>query len=176
MRYEVINMLCEPSLLSLNSTRLLLAICAMRSSGLGQKCPHCCRLHMLRQWGLQQWGLCDEYILATVHCMTLYIYSLLYPIRAFPSEGRTSWVRRYCSLKVSTLLPSIRWFSYVMPRPPRISHNLDELGQYERPADRRKQRVGKLQLSFDSRISNSPSHDVCGKPKVCFGYLKHLLS
>jgi hypothetical protein len=26
------------------------------------------------------------------------MYSLLIPIRAFPSEGRTSWVRRYCNL------------------------------------------------------------------------------
>jgi hypothetical protein len=31
---------------------------------------------------------CDEYILATIHCMTLYMYSLLIPIRAFPSDGR----------------------------------------------------------------------------------------
>jgi hypothetical protein len=30
--------------------------------------------------------------------MTLYIYSLLIPIRAFPSEGRTTWVRRYSNL------------------------------------------------------------------------------
>jgi hypothetical protein len=29
--------------------------------------------------------------------MTLYKYSLLNPIRAFPSEGRTTWVRRYCN-------------------------------------------------------------------------------
>jgi hypothetical protein len=30
--------------------------------------------------------------------MTLYIYSLLNPIRAFPSDGRTTWVRRYCNI------------------------------------------------------------------------------
>jgi hypothetical protein len=28
--------------------------------------------------------------------MTLYMYWLLIPIRAFPSKGRTAWVRRYC--------------------------------------------------------------------------------
>jgi hypothetical protein len=38
---------------------------------------------------------CDEYSHATVHCWTLYKYSLLIPIRAFPSDGRTTWVRRY---------------------------------------------------------------------------------
>jgi hypothetical protein len=38
---------------------------------------------------------CDEYNHAKVHCMTLYKYSLLIPIRAFPSEGRTTWVGRY---------------------------------------------------------------------------------
>jgi hypothetical protein len=30
--------------------------------------------------------------------MTLYKYSLLIPIRAFPSEGRTTRVRRYCNI------------------------------------------------------------------------------
>jgi hypothetical protein len=43
----------------------------------------------------------DEYSLATVHCMTLYRYSLLIPIRAIPSDGRThvgTWVRRYCNI------------------------------------------------------------------------------
>jgi hypothetical protein len=38
--------------------------------------------------------ICDDYSLATVHCRTLYMYSLLIPIRAFPSEGRSTWVRR----------------------------------------------------------------------------------
>jgi hypothetical protein len=32
---------------------------------------------------------CDEYNPATVHCRTLYMYSLLIPIRAFSSDGRT---------------------------------------------------------------------------------------
>jgi hypothetical protein len=32
--------------------------------------------------------LCDEYSPATVHCNTMHKYSLLIPIRAFPSEGR----------------------------------------------------------------------------------------
>jgi hypothetical protein len=41
---------------------------------------------------------CDEYSPATVHCKTLYMYSLLIPIRAFPSEGRTTWVRHYCNI------------------------------------------------------------------------------
>jgi hypothetical protein len=41
---------------------------------------------------------CDEYSLATVHCKTLYMYSLLIPIRAFPSDGRTTWVRRYWNI------------------------------------------------------------------------------
>jgi hypothetical protein len=35
--------------------------------------------------------------------MTLYKYSLLIPIRAFPSEGRTAWVRRYCNLAMRVL-------------------------------------------------------------------------
>jgi hypothetical protein len=26
------------------------------------------------------------------------MYSLLIPIRAFPSDGRTTWVRRYCNI------------------------------------------------------------------------------
>jgi hypothetical protein len=43
-------------------------------------------------------GECDEYIHATIHCMTLYMYSLLIPIRGFPSDGRTTWVRRYCNI------------------------------------------------------------------------------
>jgi hypothetical protein len=30
--------------------------------------------------------------------MTLYMYSLLITIRAFPLEGRTTWVRRYYNL------------------------------------------------------------------------------
>jgi hypothetical protein len=42
--------------------------------------------------------MCDEYSLATVHCRTLYMYSLLILIRAFPSDGRTTWVRRYCNV------------------------------------------------------------------------------
>jgi hypothetical protein len=41
---------------------------------------------------------CDEYIHAIVHYITLYNYSLLITIRAFPSEGRTMWVRRYCNI------------------------------------------------------------------------------
>jgi hypothetical protein len=41
---------------------------------------------------------CDQYSHATVHCMTLYMYSLLIIIRAFPSEGRTTWVRRYYNI------------------------------------------------------------------------------
>jgi hypothetical protein len=43
-------------------------------------------------------GFCDEYIPTTIHCMTLYRYSLLIPISAFPSEGRTTWVRRYSNV------------------------------------------------------------------------------
>jgi hypothetical protein len=39
---------------------------------------------------------CDEYILATIHYMILYMDLLLIPIRVVPSEGRTTWVRRYC--------------------------------------------------------------------------------
>jgi hypothetical protein len=31
--------------------------------------------------------------------MKLYMYSLLIPIRAFPSDGRTTWVRRYCNIR-----------------------------------------------------------------------------
>jgi hypothetical protein len=42
--------------------------------------------------------MCDECDPATIHRKTVYMYSLLFPIRAFPSEGRTSWVRRYCNL------------------------------------------------------------------------------
>jgi hypothetical protein len=38
---------------------------------------------------------CDEYNPATIHCTALYKYSILILIRAFPSEGRTTWVRRY---------------------------------------------------------------------------------
>jgi hypothetical protein len=34
-------------------------------------------------------GLCDEYSHATLHYMTLYKYSLLIPIRAFPTDGRS---------------------------------------------------------------------------------------
>jgi hypothetical protein len=41
---------------------------------------------------------CDEYNHATLHCMTLYMYSLLIPIRTFPSDGRTTWVRRYSDI------------------------------------------------------------------------------
>jgi hypothetical protein len=37
--------------------------------------------------------VCDEYSPATVYCSTLYMYSLLIPIRDFPSDGRTTWVR-----------------------------------------------------------------------------------
>jgi hypothetical protein len=39
------------------------------------------------------------------------MYTLLIPIRAFPSEGRTTWVRRYCDL--AKVLMRI-----VMPVPP----------------------------------------------------------
>jgi hypothetical protein len=41
---------------------------------------------------------CDKYSHATVHYKTLYMYSLQIPIRTFPSEGRTTWVRRYCNI------------------------------------------------------------------------------
>jgi hypothetical protein len=54
---------------------------------------------------------CDEYSPATIHYMTLYMYSLLIPIRDFPSEGRTTWVRRYC--KLARVLMRI-----VLPVPP----------------------------------------------------------
>jgi hypothetical protein len=43
----------------------------------------------------RQW--CDKYSPLTIHYMTLYMYSLLIPVRAFPSEGRRTWVRRYCN-------------------------------------------------------------------------------
>jgi hypothetical protein len=43
-------------------------------------------------------SLSDEYSSATVHYMALYMYSLLIPIRAFPSDGRTTWVRHYCNI------------------------------------------------------------------------------
>jgi hypothetical protein len=42
--------------------------------------------------------ICDEYSPATEHCMTLYMYALINSIRAFPSDGRTPWVRRYCNI------------------------------------------------------------------------------
>jgi hypothetical protein len=52
---------------------------------------------------------CDEYShAATTHCMTLYKYSLLNLIRAFPSEGRRSWVRRYCKLARAVMRTSLR--------------------------------------------------------------------
>jgi hypothetical protein len=38
-------------------------------------------------------------VLATVHYMTLYMYSLVILVRAFPSDGRTTWVRRYCNIR-----------------------------------------------------------------------------
>jgi hypothetical protein len=41
---------------------------------------------------------CDEYSHATVHYITLYKYSLLIQIRAFSSDGCTTWVRRYCNI------------------------------------------------------------------------------
>jgi hypothetical protein len=41
---------------------------------------------------------CDEYSPTTVHSNTLYMYSLLNPIHALPSDGRTTWVRRYCNI------------------------------------------------------------------------------
>jgi hypothetical protein len=51
---------------------------------------------------------CDEYNHVKVHYIKLYKYSLLNTIRAFPSEGRTTWVRRYnnlASFLMRTLLP-----------------------------------------------------------------------
>jgi hypothetical protein len=54
---------------------------------------------------------CDEYSNATVHYIKLYKYSLLNPIRAFPSEGRTSWVRQYCNLAREVI-------RIVLPLPP----------------------------------------------------------
>jgi hypothetical protein len=50
----------------------------------------------------------DEYNLVTVHCRTSYKYSLLISIRAFPSEGRITWVRRYRNIArvlMRTVLP-----------------------------------------------------------------------
>jgi hypothetical protein len=41
---------------------------------------------------------CDEYNHATIHYRTLYMYSLLISIRDFPSDGRSTWVRRYCNI------------------------------------------------------------------------------
>jgi hypothetical protein len=49
-------------------------------------------------WEAMYGGLCDEYNHATVHCMTLFMHSLLITIRAFTSEGRTTWVCRYYNL------------------------------------------------------------------------------
>jgi hypothetical protein len=34
---------------------------------------------------------------AKTHYMIVCMYSLLIPVRAFPSERRTTWVRRYCN-------------------------------------------------------------------------------
>jgi hypothetical protein len=42
--------------------------------------------------------MCDEYSPVTLHYMTLYMYSLLNPIRTFPSDGCKTWVRRYFNI------------------------------------------------------------------------------
>jgi hypothetical protein len=52
---------------------------------------------------------CDECIYTKVHCMTLYMYSFLIPIRAFLTEGRTSWVRRYYKLLTTSYIVRRRY-------------------------------------------------------------------
>jgi hypothetical protein len=57
---------------------------------------------------------CDDYSYATLHCMTLYMYSLLILIRAFPPEGRTSVQRGY----VATTILARVLMRTVLPVPP----------------------------------------------------------
>jgi hypothetical protein len=51
---------------------------------------------------------CDEYSHATVHCMTLYMYSLRISIRAFPQDGRIfvgTSLLQYCNGADATVRP-----------------------------------------------------------------------
>jgi hypothetical protein len=56
------------------------------------KSPHQISLY---SWGHDSYtalgaSVCDEYSPTTVHCRTFYMYSLLIPIRAFSTDGRTN--------------------------------------------------------------------------------------
>jgi hypothetical protein len=53
-------------------------------------------------------GGCDEYSPATVHCKTLYMYSLRIPNRAFPHDGRIlvgTSLLQYCNGADATIRP-----------------------------------------------------------------------
>jgi hypothetical protein len=75
-------------------------------------CPH----DLSRGGGYE----CDEYIHASLHCMALYMYSLLIPTRAFPSEGRTTWVRRYCNLARVLMRNVLPGYHYLPVRTSRL--------------------------------------------------------
>jgi hypothetical protein len=65
-------------------------------------------------------GECDEYSRATIHCKTSYMYTILIPIHAFPSQRRTTWVCRYCNLArvvmrtVLLVLPGTYMYSHLI--------------------------------------------------------------
>jgi hypothetical protein len=74
---------------------------------------------------------CDEYSHATVHCRTLYRYSLLIPIRAFPSDGGTTWVRRYCNIhKGSDAYCTTNTSWYVQVRTLNLTSQMTRLSEF----------------------------------------------
>jgi hypothetical protein len=72
--------------------------------------------------------MCDEYSHATLHCRPLYMYSLLILIRAFPSDGRTRWVRRNIS-KGSDAYCTTRSCRYVHARTVNLISQMTRLSE-----------------------------------------------
>jgi hypothetical protein len=62
--------------------------------------------------------------------MTLYRYLLLIPNRAFPTDGRTMWVRRYCNIsKDSDAYCTTNTFRYVHVRTDNLTSHKTRLSE-----------------------------------------------
>jgi hypothetical protein len=77
---------------------------------------------------------CDEYNPVTVHYKTLYIYSLLNPIRDFPWDRRTTWVRRYYNIhKGADVYCTTNTSSYVHVRTNNLTSQVTRLSEVSDP-------------------------------------------
>jgi hypothetical protein len=59
------------------------------------------------------------------------MYSLLIPIRAFPLDGRTTWVRRYCNIyKGTDAYSTTNTYWYVQVRTINLTSQMTRLSEF----------------------------------------------